>query len=95
MVEWAGDYPWSSAAGHLGLRDDAMLSITQDVASIDEWARFLAEGVSDETAEKLRLHERTGRPLGDAGFVAHLERLTGRKLARAKPGPKPKEGTNG
>ena len=40
--------------------------------------------------EALRLHERTGRPLGDARFLAKLERLAGRVLRPRKPGPKKK-----
>jgi hypothetical protein len=30
-------------------------------------------------------------PLGDAGLIGKLERLLGRRLARRKPGPKPKK----
>jgi len=37
----------------------------------------------------LQGHERTGRPLGDAGFLKRLEALTGRPLAPKKPGRKP------
>ena len=37
----------------------------------------------------LRLSEGTGRPLGAADFVADLERLLGRPVARRAPGRKP------
>jgi putative transposase len=39
--------------------------------------------------EDLRLAEGTGRPLGTAEFVAGLERLLGRPIARRAPGRKP------
>ena len=40
--------------------------------------------------EALRLHERTGRPLGGEGFLAKLEKGLGRILHRQKPGSKQK-----
>jgi putative transposase len=38
----------------------------------------------------LKKHERTGRPLGEDGFVETLETVLNRKLKRRKPGPKKK-----
>lgn len=40
--------------------------------------------------EKLRLHEQTGRPLGDEIFMERLEEMVGRILRRQKPGRKKK-----
>ena len=42
--------------------------------------------------ERLRRHLRTGRPLGDAAFIARLETRLDRRLHPLKPGPnlKPK-----
>jgi hypothetical protein len=39
----------------------------------------------------LRDAEGTGRPFGSEEFVTELERLTGRRLRRQKPGRKPNE----
>ena len=36
----------------------------------------------------LRSHEQTGRPFGDAEFLATLEENSGRILKKQKPGPK-------
>jgi putative transposase len=44
---------------------------------------------------RLRRAEQIGRPVGDAAFIAALERQTGRSLAPASPGPKPKTDTKG
>ena len=40
---------------------------------------------------RLRAAESIGRPLGDDGFLARLERLTRRSLKPGKRGPKPSE----
>jgi hypothetical protein len=37
---------------------------------------------------RLRRAEQIGRPVGDAAFIAALERQTGRSLAPASPGPR-------
>ena len=47
-----------------------------------------------EERDRFRLHERTGRPLGDEAFLMRIEELTGRVLQRQKPGPKKKEINN-
>jgi hypothetical protein len=55
----------------------------------ESWEDFLSVPTRAEEAEILSRHVRTGRPFGDADFVAHLERELGRSLVRAKPGRKP------
>jgi putative transposase len=84
------DWPWSSARAHLtgaadGLTETAALGIPAPA-----WAGFLDQGIDDDALKAIRAGERTGRPLGDADFVRRLETLTGRQLARRKPGPKPR-----
>jgi len=39
----------------------------------------------------VKLHERTGRPLGSESFIRQLESLLSRSLFPKKSGPKPKE----
>jgi putative transposase len=41
-----------------------------------------------------RLHERTGRPLGDEAFLERVEGLVSRVLRQQKPGPKKKDTGN-
>jgi hypothetical protein len=48
----------------------------------------LADGARDRELEGIRRSSTTGRPAGDASFVAKLEALTGRELKKRKPGPK-------
>jgi putative transposase len=44
---------------------------------------------------RLRRAEQIGRPVGDAAFIAGLERQTGRRLSPAPRGRKPKVGSVG
>ena len=81
---------WSSTKAHLAGRDDELVSVAPLLELVGDWAAFLADGLDDSQAAALRRHERTGRPLGDAAFVASVERRLGRSLAKRKPGPKPK-----
>jgi len=90
-------YPWSSAAAHVAGEDDALVKVApmleivaQHMADLPGrqagWQAYLALETPAETIRRLRLHERTMRPLGDAGFIAKLERLLGRPLRPGTPG---------
>ena len=54
-----------------------------------DWAGYLAERGQDD-AECIRIHSRTGRPLGNETFIRTAESQTGRILAPQKPGRKPR-----
>jgi len=86
----ATNYEWSSAAAHAGLRRDRLLASDIDKwVSIDDWSDWLGEAEADQITGQLRLHTRTGRPLGDDGFVRGLESYSGRRLhalPRGRPG---------
>ncbi len=57
---------------------------------VDDWRGFIAGSSVDDDGLFLR-HERTGRPLGDEGFVQRVSKLIGRDLMPKKPGRKRKE----
>ena len=57
---------------------------------LGDWHRLLEAAPSDEVVAVMRRHERTGRPLGSAAFVAELERKLGRMLNPQRPGRKRK-----
>jgi len=88
LVQDPAAYPWSSAAAHLAGRDDALVKVEPLLALVGNWKDFLLSGVTKEEIEGLRRHERTGRPLGNDGFVGQLEELLGRILQRRRPGRK-------
>jgi putative transposase len=85
---------WSSARAHLTGESDGLTEPGALGVAAGAWRDFLAAGLDDGMLETIRSGERTGRPLGDAAFVARIESATGRDLARRKPGPKPAAGVN-
>ena len=89
LVRVPGEYLWSSAAAHIaGQNDDLVKVATPLLGMVKDWSAFLAEETATEQVELLRLHERTGRPLGSDEFIGHLEKTIGRSLRRKRPGPK-------
>ena len=84
------DYKWSSVRHHLGIGKDRLVSDRFVSALIDDWKEFLKSDTSKGDADLLKLHERTGRPLGDKFFIEKLETLLNKPLKRKKPGPKGK-----
>lgn len=101
MVETPDQWPWSSARSHLaGKRhaDDPLTDLRALSAHIRTWRSYWRHGpdLSDASpeaqaiVEAIEQHLRTGRPLGDADWIADQEDRTGLTLARQKPGPKGK-----
>jgi putative transposase len=89
LVARAEDWPWSSVRAHLAGADDALVSVGPLRTRIADFAALLAASERDSGFAALRAAEQTGRPLGNADFVAGLERLLGRRIARRAPGRKP------
>lgn len=81
------EYPWSSAAAHLAGSDDILVKTSPLLRMVQNWREFLSEGIETMEAAEIERHERNGRPLGSAGFVAAMEAKLGRTLSRKKPGP--------
>jgi len=90
LAKRAAEYRWSSAAAHVAGRDDGLVRVGPllELAGEGRWEQFLGEQVRGEEWELLRRHERTGRPLGDEGFLARLESALARALRPQKRGPK-------
>lgn len=89
LVKHAWDYPWSSAAAHVGERDQSrMLNLSQWSSAWDaqRWRQWLAANEDDASMSAVREHTHSGRPLGAATFVNELERVLGRRLAAAPRG---------
>ncbi len=89
-VETAWDYPWSSVHAHLSRRGDGVVTVEPSLVRVDDWRGFIA-GSSVDDGDLFLRHERTGRPLGDEGFVQRVSKLIGRDLMPKKPGWKRKE----
>ena len=84
-------YRWSSAAAHLKRRHDGLVRVEPFLDLAGEWGKFLSQPIEPQCVEKLQAGERTGRPLGNDGFVAKLERRLHRVSRTRKPGRKPKK----
>jgi putative transposase len=80
LVTAPESWPWSSATAHLTGSGDGLVTMGPPSEVVGDWRAFLDGGLPERQADALRQHERTGRPLGDAGFVAELEARLGRRL---------------
>jgi putative transposase len=88
LVSRPWDWPWSSVRAHLAGVDDALVSVRPVLDRIPDF-KALLESASENGFEALRHAEGTGRPAGAPEFLAGLERLLGRPIARRAPGRKP------
>ena len=84
-------WPWSSARYNLKLYPIDLLARGRAMAGlVAGWREWL--GLADAKAEAyLARCTRTGWPCGTEGFAEAVGRRLRRKLARQKPGPKPRE----
>ena len=57
---------------------------------VNDWRRFLTTQDDDATLDAIRLHGRTGRPLGDVRFLQRLQRRLSRRLISGNPDRPPK-----
>lgn len=90
LVRRPEDYRWSSARSHLRLQDDGITRVKPLLEMVGDWQSFL-EVIDEPFLAQLRLHSRTGRPLGNPEFVDQMEEKLGRSLSPQKRGPKPKK----
>ena len=86
----AEDWIWSSVRAHLAGQDDGLVTVRPVLDRVSNFTDLLQPD-PDEDYRELRNSEGTGRPLGAEDFVAGLERVLGRKIARRAPGRKPQK----
>lgn len=91
LADRAEDWPWSSVRAHLAGTDDALVRVAPALERYGDFAAFLGSPTDYADAWRaLRQSETTGRPLGNADWIANLEAQSGRTLAPQKRGPRPK-----
>ncbi len=89
LAEGPGDWPWSSGHAHLTGEGYPLIGdVWTMIDYIGDWEHYLVLDVEEAGRQRLRLHSRTGRPLGDTQFVEALEQRLGRFLRKRKPAPK-------
>ena len=93
LVRKAWNFPWSSAAVHVGDNPgDGLVDLSQwkSLSHGLRWRDVLMQPQDDEMVATLRSHTRSGRPLGSDRFVSKLEARLGRRL-RASPIGRPRK----
>jgi putative transposase len=94
------EYPWSSLVHHLGGPRDPLITEPPAYwalgntpfdreASYREWVE---QGVTAAEVQRMVAALVSGRPLGDASYIAGLEKLTGRSLVPGRRG-RPRKGS--
>jgi putative transposase len=76
---WQGRY-FSFPMDEQHLLGAARVNVGPLAKRVGSWQEFLAEDVTREERDRLRLHQRTGRPLGDHKFLLRLQTRAGRAL---------------
>jgi len=66
------DWLWSSARAHISGDTDVLATPSPMFENITNWQEYLQSSTPVATLEQLRMHSRTGRPLGDRAFIANL-----------------------
>jgi putative transposase len=88
LVQVASEYMWSSCRYHCGLIENDPLVRTRRLPEmVGDWPEFV-RGWDDEAEKRFLTGTRTGRPVGDDGFVDQLEKMAGRIL-RPQPAGRP------
>jgi putative transposase len=90
LVARAEEWPWSSVRAHLAGKDDALVTVEPILSQVVDFTALLGSDADAPSFQALREAEGIGRPLGNAEFIAGLERILGRPIARRAPGRKPK-----
>jgi len=93
MVRSPWTYRWSSAGFHVGMEAEFGLidkNRWHAQSSGIDWKKILQSKPDRIDLDRLRIHCRTGRPLGTDKFISKLETAIGRRL-RALPVGRPKK----
>lgn len=75
LVATAGEWLWSSARAHLGRGGRGGDGLTDAAALLErwpDWQAVLDGGLDPGLRDAIRAREHSGRPLGEAGFLAAL-----------------------
>jgi putative transposase len=97
LVARAADYPWSSYAHYAGSRADKLITPhplywelgNTPFAREHAYAELVAAGIGSQQQQALTEATFRGWALGEADYVADLQRRTERRVAKAKAGRPP------
>ncbi|NLH48937.1 MAG: hypothetical protein GX444_10080 [Myxococcales bacterium] len=81
LTQTAADYEWSSARSHVGGLDGAPVFTIEELPTAPaDWQAFLKDADDPRWLNEIRANTRSGRPCGDAAFIAELEKQLHRPL---------------
>ncbi|MCW5222105.1 transposase [Verminephrobacter aporrectodeae subsp. tuberculatae] len=94
LVAQAADYPWSSHGHWTGLRNDRLLTPhalywalgNTPFAREAAYANLVQAGIGPQEQAALTASALSGWALGEAPFIADLQKLTPRRIARGQAG---------
>lgn len=87
LVEWAADWPWSSARAHLTGDPDGVTDLRPMKDRLPSSAGLFDLLETDVAAfDALRKAESIGRPVGDEAFLDRIARQTGKAVKPQKRG---------
>lgn len=81
-------WPWSSASAHLSGIDNILVRSEPMLDRVTNWSEYLRQPNNPEQINNLKLHAKTGRPLGSENFIARLSQIVGRDIRPKKRGRK-------
>lgn len=84
----AQDWSWSSVHAHLKGESDGLVTVEPVLARLGDFSAFIETPPDDPEFAAIRAAEAIGRPLGTEDFIAGLEKLLGRQIARRASGRK-------
>ena len=91
IVKKAEEYKWSSIRHHLKREKISFINDELLQSLVADWDAYLKIEIEQSDVKMLKLHEGTGRPLGNNLFIEKLEKLLDVDLRKKKPGRKRKE----
>lgn len=96
LAERAQDWRWSSVHALLDpAHGDGLTDTAPVLERVPDFAALVQSGEDEALSTSLRRSESTGRPLGDAAFLDHIEATLARDPKPRKRGPKGKGGETG
>lgn len=84
LVGDVAGWPWSSARARFGLAENTVFDPSGLDGLLHGWRDFLEAPLPSDQLHQLRMHVRTGRPLGDPAFVHRFEKIVLRRLRPKK-----------
>ena len=89
MVAQPWEYPWSSVHSHLGGTDPQGIVEVGPLLDMvgGDWQTYLSAYRAGKAGD-FAAHERTGRPLGDEGFIGRIENALRQVIEKETAGAK-------